>query len=65
MPPKVPKKGSKGLMTSKKPSARKKIHVEQMTDSDASESLLGHEGPSQQAVSELEDVEEGEEANQQ
>ena len=36
----------------------KNVHVEQMTDSDASKSILGPEGPSQQAVSEHEDVEE-------
>ena len=64
MPPKVLKKGSKGLKKSKKPRARNNVHLEQMTDSDASESLLGPEGPSQQAVYEYEDVEEGEEASE-
>ena len=41
MPPKALKKGSKGLKKSKKPRAKKNVHLEQMTDSDTSESLLG------------------------
>ena len=55
MPPKAPKKGSKVKKT-KKPKASKTVHVEQMTDRDASESLLGPVGPAQQALSEHEDV---------
>ena len=62
MPPKAPKKGSKVKKT-KKPMAKKTVEVEQMTDRDASESQLDPVGPSQQAVSEHEDVEEVEEAN--
>ena len=43
---------------------KKTVQVEQMTDSDTSESLLDPVGPSQQAVSEHEDVEEGEETSE-
>ena len=60
MPPKAPKKGSKV----KKPKARKTVQVEQMTNNDASESLLDPVGPSQQVVSKHEDVKEGEEASE-
>ena len=45
MPLKAPKKGSKVKKT-KKPKVRKTVQLEQMTDSDTSESLLNHVGPS-------------------
>ena len=63
MPPKVPKKGSKGLKKTKKgPKAKKTVQLKHMSDSDVpSESLLDPPGPTQQAGS---DVEEGEEASQ-
>ena len=63
MPPKVSKKGSKVKKT-KRPKAKKTVQVKQMTDSDASELLLDPVGSSQQAVSEHEDMEEGEEASE-
>ena len=63
MPLKAPKKGSKVKKT-KRRMAKKTVQVEQMADSDVSESLLYPLGPSQQAVSEHEDVEEGEEASE-
>ena len=63
MPPNVPKKGSKGITRTKKPRAKKNVPVDPMSNSDDSESLLGPVGPSQQAVSEHDDVENGEEAS--
>ena len=58
MPPKVPKKGSKGLKKTKKgPKAKKTVQLEHMSDSDVpSESLLDPPGPTQQARSNMEEV---------
>ena len=62
MPPKVPKKGSKGLKKTKRPKVKKTVQLAETSDSDApSESLLDPAGPTQQAVS---DMEEGGEASQ-
>ena len=41
MPPKVLKKGSKGIKKTNKPKAKKNVPVDGMSDSDDSESLLG------------------------
>ena len=61
MPPKMPKKGSKGIKSPMKPRVKKTVHVEQMSDS---ESLLSPDRPSQRPVSEHEEGEEGEEASE-
>ena len=41
VPPKVPKKGSKGIKRTTKPRVKKNVQVNPMSDSDDSESLLG------------------------
>ena len=55
-----PKKGSKDFKSTRKPKVKKTVHVQQMSDSDDSESLLGPDRPSQRQVSKHKEGEEGE-----